>query len=262
MSVGDERLKPKTEESTRLTYTGSLKWRPIISWQVRSRARVGRRRVTQKLVCAPGNLHPGPPGPGKRFEEGVSVQTICRTHWAPCSSCQGSEKEGWVRQDTKDKDEVNRQDVCECDGWVDCQKKLVVYLCLLRIKKMRAKDKTYKWVSVRWKTKNEIWEIYTSHIHCVARGTGTPKDRDEVNKRDVCECDGWVWVLEVIGTPSILSVIRKVATLKRVLPTFLPGWTRTRYDRSGIVHWWIVQDELLKLQKNGQFPDETVGIIV
>jgi hypothetical protein len=28
------------------------------------------------------------------------------------------------------------------------------------------------------------------HIHWVARGTGTPKDRDEVNKREVFECDG------------------------------------------------------------------------
>ena len=28
------------------------------------------------------------------------------------------------------------------------------------------------------------------HIHWVARGTGTPKDRDEFNRRDVCECDG------------------------------------------------------------------------
>jgi hypothetical protein len=27
-------------------------------------------------------------------------------------------------------------------------------------------------------------------IHWVTRGTGTPKDRDEVNKREVCECDG------------------------------------------------------------------------
>ena len=26
--------------------------------------------------------------------------------------------------------------------------------------------------------------------HWVARGTGTPKDIDEVNRRDVCECDG------------------------------------------------------------------------
>jgi hypothetical protein len=24
----------------------------------------------------------------------------------------------------------------------------------------------------------------------VARGTGTPNDKDEVNRREVCECDG------------------------------------------------------------------------
>jgi hypothetical protein len=27
-------------------------------------------------------------------------------------------------------------------------------------------------------------------IHWVGRGTGTPKDKDEVNKREVCECEG------------------------------------------------------------------------
>jgi hypothetical protein len=26
--------------------------------------------------------------------------------------------------------------------------------------------------------------------HWVGRGTGTPKDKDEVNKREVCECEG------------------------------------------------------------------------
>jgi hypothetical protein len=49
---------------------------------------------------------------------------------------------------------------------------------------------------------------------------GTPKYRDEVNRRDVSECDGWVCVLEVIDVPSILSVIRKVADMMRVLSTF------------------------------------------
>jgi hypothetical protein len=33
-------------------------------------------------------------------------------------------------------------------------------------------------------------EIYASHTHWVGRGTGTPKDKDEVNKREVCECEG------------------------------------------------------------------------
>ena len=32
--------------------------------------------------------------------------------------------------------------------------------------------------------------IYAPLIHWVGLGTGTPKDRDEVNKREVCECDG------------------------------------------------------------------------
>jgi hypothetical protein len=27
------------------------------------------------------------------------------------------------------------------------------------------------------------------HIHWVVGGTGTTTDRDEVNRRDVCECD-------------------------------------------------------------------------
>ena len=31
---------------------------------------------------------------------------------------------------------------------------------------------------------------YAPHLHWVARGTGTTKDRDDVNRRDVCECDG------------------------------------------------------------------------
>ena len=28
------------------------------------------------------------------------------------------------------------------------------------------------------------------HMHSVVRGTGTPKDKDEVNKQEVCECEG------------------------------------------------------------------------
>ncbi len=59
-----------------------------------------------------------------------------------------------------------------------------------------------------------------THIHWVSRVTGTPKDRDDVNRRDVCECDGLVCVVEVIGSPSIFKLIRKVSALVRVLPTF------------------------------------------
>jgi hypothetical protein len=42
------------------------------------------------------------------------------------------------------------------------------------------------------KTKRYSWGIYTSRIHRVVWGTGTPKDRDEVDRREVSECDGWV----------------------------------------------------------------------
>ena len=57
-------------------------------------------------------------------------------------------------------------------------------------------------------------------IHWVTWGPVTPRDIDEVNKREVCECDGLVCVLDVTGAPSIFSVIRSAATLTRMLPTF------------------------------------------
>ena len=45
----------------------------------------------------------------------------------------------------------------------------VLFQNLLLIDKARVKDKTYKWMSVRWKTKNERWGFYTSRIHWVVR---------------------------------------------------------------------------------------------
>ncbi len=43
----------------------------------------------------------------------------------------------------------------------------------------------------RLKTKSEkSTRLGYTGSHWVDRGTGTPKDRDEVNRRDVCECDG------------------------------------------------------------------------
>jgi hypothetical protein len=75
------------------------------------------------------------------------------------------------------------------------------------------------------------------------------------------EYDGGVCVLEVIGVPSILSVIRKQSG-RGYCRLLLSGWTGSPGDGSGIVHWWIVQAELLKLQKIGQFPDESVRITV
>ena len=42
----------------------------------------------------------------------------------------------------------------------------------------------------RLKVKTEASSGYTSHIHWVVWGTGTPKDRDEVDRREFCDCDG------------------------------------------------------------------------
>ncbi len=53
------------------------------------------------------------------------------------------------------------------------------------------------------------------------RGTGTPKDKDEVNTREVCECEGWVWDLDAIGAPSRLRTTRQAAALARARPTLL-----------------------------------------
>jgi hypothetical protein len=73
-----------------------------------------------------------------------------------------------------------------CSLWIEKD-----WQCLLWIKKARTKDKTYIWVSVWWKTKLlKMRNLYVSHTMSCTGGTGTPKDKDEVDKRDVCECDG------------------------------------------------------------------------
>ncbi len=64
-------------------------------------------------------------------------------------------------------------------------------------------------------------EIYSTLTHWVGRGTGTPEDKDEVNKREVCECEGWVWDLdEIVTLTSRLRLIRKTSALARARPTF------------------------------------------
>ena len=57
-----------------------------------------------------------------------------------------------------------------------------------------------------------------NHIRWIVRGTGTPKDRDEVNRREVWECDGWVCDWEAIGVSSILRLIRNTVVLMRIFP--------------------------------------------
>ncbi len=72
--------------------------------------------------------------------------------------------------------------------------------------------------TLRWRLKN-LCQMTRTGFLTVVWGTGTPKERDEVNRRDVCECDGWVCVPEVIGAPSMLRLTLKVEVLTRVMST-------------------------------------------
>jgi hypothetical protein len=92
----------------------------------------------------------------------------------------------------KDKDEVNRRDVWECDGWVcvfeviDSSSRFELVRkssTLVRVLTTFCFQVCWEHRAVWWKTKNLRWGMYTPRIHWVTRGTGTPKDRDEVNRR-------------------------------------------------------------------------------
>jgi hypothetical protein len=148
--------------------------------------------------------------------------------------------------------------------------------CLLLIDKARAKDKIYIWLSVtrcdeRLKPKDEesTWLTYTGFLeeleYLKIETRLIDENRDEVNRREVCECDGWVCDLDMMDTPSKLSVIREAASL---LSETRPGqpcfWAGQRKPRggSGTGHGRFAEAELLKLQKSGQFPDESVRIKV
>ncbi len=85
----------------------------------------------------------------------------------------------------------------------------------------------------RLKGKTEGKPLYTSLIHWVPRGT----------------------------TSSIFKIIRTDTSLTRILTIFDFNW-KENTGGSGRVHCLIAQSELLKMKKNGQFPDEIVRIEV
>ena len=100
--------------------------------------------------------------------------------------------------------------------------------CLLWIEKVRAKDKTYEWRSVWWETKNYSWGIYMTHIHWVARQNKleVPRDKDEVNKWKIHECDGWAHDPDTMVTPLTPKPTLKVEAssgCQRPLPHVVSG---------------------------------------
>ncbi len=92
-----------------------------------------------------------------------------------------------------------------------------LFPCLLLIEKTRPKGiQIYGCrYNERLKVTTEGFKLLTDWVPW---GTGTPKNRDEVKRREVWECDGWVCDLEVIDTPSTFRYLSYF--LFRVFPQF------------------------------------------
>jgi hypothetical protein len=95
-------------------------------------------------------------------------------------------------------------------------------------------------VSVWWKTKN--WGIYTSRTHCVTPGTGTLKDRDEVNRREVCECDAGVCEIVTLQVHRLyLELYVKLSPWSGYCHILTWGLRRTPRGGSGTGHGDLAQ---------------------
>jgi hypothetical protein len=70
---------------------------------------------------------------------------------------------------------------CKCRASSYCQE---YFSPLVGLFNMKEQSESYQ-----AKEKTNIW---------VARGTGTPNDRDEVNIREVCECENPVNILQCV----------------------------------------------------------------
>ena len=62
-------------------------------------------------------------------------------------------------------------------------------------------------------------------MHCVARQNKleTPRDKDEVNKREIRECDGRAHDPDTMVAPLTPKPTRKAEALTRVTPTIVPS---------------------------------------
>ncbi len=59
---------------------------------------------------------------------------------------------------------------------------------------------------VWWKNKSYSLGIYVPHIHWVVRGTGTPRDRDEGNRREVWWSRSWASIWVCVWSRSSASI--------------------------------------------------------
>ena len=93
-------------------------------------------------------------------------------------------------------------------------------------------------------------------MHCVARQNKleTPKEKDEVNKREVHECDVWTRDPDVMVVPPTPKPTCKTEDLTRVSPTITSsceGNTPLKKCNS-----YVARDEILKLKQKSEAPQQ------
>jgi hypothetical protein len=137
-----------------------------------------------------------------------------------------------------DKDEVNKREVCECEGWVWDLDAIGTPSRLRLIRKAAALASRFPIFDWTPETAKKLFVYYESikrelkirciyECRCDERLQTKTKEftrltytglvvEHEVNRREVCECDGWVCDLEVIAAPSRLRWIRKTAALAKI----------------------------------------------
>ncbi len=121
------------------------------------------------------------------------------------------------------------------DTWSSLSRELhrLQYRCDERLKSKSERSARLPYEVVHWR-KFVYYE--TIKLKLNRRLIYECQDRDEVNRRDFFECDGWVCDLDVTGVSLISNIIRSEVTLPRRFPHLDFNWGRTPRGGSGTGH--------------------------
>ena len=95
-----------------------------------------------------------------------------------------------------------------------------------------------------------------AHIHWVARQNKLeiPKEKDEVNTREIHECDGQAHDPDTMVIPLTPKQTRKAEALARVPSTIPQVVKKTLSGGSGHCHGCVVRTGFLKLKQKSEAP--------
>jgi hypothetical protein len=95
-----------------------------------------------------------------------------------------------------------------------------------------------------------------SHIHWVARQNKLEisRDKDEVNKWEIHEYDGWSHDPDTMVAPLTPKTTRKTEALSRTPPTIVSCREETRHWGSGHGHGTVVRPVFWKLKQKSEVP--------